>query len=594
MSRTEAGGGRCYTCRLEGWSSPLRKESHEIPLRNLHVTAEDGTCTTCSLIRDAVTSFAPAVGAELGKAGLGGNKAELTAVAVSYHSFVQVSLCYDFLNSDAPRMIVPLDLFQDADKLPDTLPNALGNPPARLVSRNLPCRLEIPWVAELTQTWIRQCAEFHMVCTVVENPQLPIRILDLGDPRVQDTSTMKLKVSGGERGHYIALSYRWGANAGGGSTLLTTTTLLADRLKGIPWQDIPQTFRDAIKLSWALGVRYLWIDSLCILQDDEADWDKEAASMAEVYENSFLTVAATLGPDNKATLFTERWTQFQSADSRYTINPRIASQLIIRSASSGAAEQNPFPTSTPAAFVRHRLHVAHDRFLNGDNAQQHAVDSPLLTRAWSFQERLLAPRTLHFHAEEMVWECKTDMRCECGQLDTDPRSFPRRYPVRKAKGPHAQPRKETRLTPGTAPRVLPSRAWLKSSMAWAMLQPESSSELVWIWLDLVSEYLQLELTYEKDRLPALSGLAASFARPELGRYLAGMWEAALPEGLLFRVVYPEDVQNRVLSAAGLGFQSTMTRYPALRHPSLWLHASLLKMSTALGKAAKSKLVTKPA
>ncbi|KAK0620986.1 heterokaryon incompatibility protein-domain-containing protein [Immersiella caudata] len=555
MSRIEAGSGRCSNCSPEGRPNARRK----IPPCALDRNAKDGRCATCSLIRDVVGSFAPVVAAELEKVGLGGTKSALNSIIVKYRtgSFIKVCLCYDLLDCDDGRMLIPLDIFLDAEKL-HTLPPPPHIAPVLCVSRNIPSRLDIPWVTNLTRTWIQQCDESHMACAVSSNPSLPTRVLDLGNPGAENG--IKLKLSNDERGQYIALSYRWGANAIRGSTLLTTTSCLADHLIGIPWKDIPQTFRDAIELSWALGIRYLWIDSLCILQDDTVDWDTESASMAKVYENSFLTIAATAGLDNCAKMLTERWTQFESSEGRYTIQPSITSVPVTRRVSPGAAGHlslSPLPL-----FVRYELHTAHNRFVDGDNAQQHTADSPLLTRAWSFQERLLAPRTLHFHAEEMVWECKTDMRCECGRLEDNPRSFPKRYPVRRAGAS------------SYASSIPPSRAWLKSSLTWAMLNAEDLFHLVWIWIDLVSEYLQLKLTYEKDRLPALSGLASSFARPELGRYLAGMWEAALPEGLLFTVDYEENPRAQTPLVARLDSQSTPASHAALVDAPTWSWSSI--------------------
>jgi hypothetical protein len=71
----------------------------------------------------------------------------------------------------------------------------------------------------------------------------------------------------------------------------------------------------------------------------------------------------------------------------------------------------------PGAFVRPRFSLGHKRFMESDNATNHIEDAPLMSRAWGFQERLLPARTLHFHAEELIWECKTGVNCECTWLD---------------------------------------------------------------------------------------------------------------------------------------------------------------------------------
>ena len=78
---------------------------------------------------------------------------------------------------------------------------------------------------------------------------------------------------------------------------------LSRRLAGIPWAEIPPTLRDAILFAHHLGVDYIWIDALCILQDQLSDWMKEAAQMASVYRNSLLTLSATSSPDVSAGIF---------------------------------------------------------------------------------------------------------------------------------------------------------------------------------------------------------------------------------------------------------------------------------------------------
>lgn len=105
---------------------------------------------------------------------------------------------------------------------------------------------------------------------------------DIGFPQ-------RLYVTKGEKESYICLSHCWGDF----QPIRTTTTNIEDHKKSIPWQFLPQTFQDAIDLTRFLSIRYLWIDSLCIIQDDRDDWAKESAAMASVYGNSYLTISAT-------------------------------------------------------------------------------------------------------------------------------------------------------------------------------------------------------------------------------------------------------------------------------------------------------------
>jgi hypothetical protein len=165
-----------------------------------------------------------------------------------------------------------------------------------------------PVVLGKVERWIGACNNQHKGCltsTDFESP-LPTRLLDLsslpssiglrsvhGDPReVLVGSTLKLTENLlGDRGQYIALSYCWGK-----SLAYTTTTKNLQAHKqdgGIEYAQLPKTLQDAVFLTRYLGIRYLWADCLCILQDDKADWEYEASRMADVYSNAYLTIAAT-------------------------------------------------------------------------------------------------------------------------------------------------------------------------------------------------------------------------------------------------------------------------------------------------------------
>lgn len=100
------------------------------------------------------------------------------------------------------------------------------------------------------------CKRNHPRCRVEST--LPLRVIEVGPEP-------KLYCTNGENAEYVALSHCWGST----QNLTTTTSSLAKRIEGIPWDDIPKTFQDAILLTRELGFAYIWIDSLCILQDDQ-------------------------------------------------------------------------------------------------------------------------------------------------------------------------------------------------------------------------------------------------------------------------------------------------------------------------------------
>ncbi|KAK0711714.1 heterokaryon incompatibility protein-domain-containing protein, partial [Lasiosphaeris hirsuta] len=160
-----------------------------------------------------------------------------------------------------------------------------------------------------------------------------------------------------ESGEYVALSHCWGARRHA-PACATTRASLGERQARVPWSALPPTFRDAVALTRWLGRRYLWVDALCVVQDDVHDWLREARRMHGVYEGAWLTVAAASAPDARAGLF--------------------------------AADPPP-------------AHVTAAREL------------PLLTRAWALQERRLAPRVLYFTQRELAWECREACACECNR-----------------------------------------------------------------------------------------------------------------------------------------------------------------------------------
>jgi hypothetical protein len=116
---------------------------------------------------------------------------------------------------------------------------------------------------------------------------LPSKVIDVGTRF--PIRTVKLHwTEEGESGEYVALSYCWG----GSQTLLTTTATAQDFTDGIPTSRIPKTILDAITLTHKLGLRYLWVDALCIIQDDSEDVAREISNMAQIYQNATVTVSA--------------------------------------------------------------------------------------------------------------------------------------------------------------------------------------------------------------------------------------------------------------------------------------------------------------
>ncbi|PVH71364.1 HET-domain-containing protein [Cadophora sp. DSE1049] len=394
----------------------------------------------------------------------------------------------------------------------------VSNHPSRLYSAMTPCNLEIytpdgnnrsnfptaqhialdPLASpslKVIQERLGDCATNHNHCYLNDNTELPTRVLDVYDankPTLVETKDI--------RGRYMTLSHCWGEPAD--KPLMATKDTLEALTHGIERKDFPKTFLDAIDVTHALGVRYLWIDSLCILQDSDDDWAAEASRMAQIYQNSFLTVAATSGKNSRAGLW----------------NTRTAAEAIEIIGGSGAALAGGGgegeKEAAAAMFVRPK--ICHDIWTEIGGASLYNISVfkdryPLLYRRWVLQERLLSPRVLHFTFDEWVLECNSMTSCECGLLN----------------GLKGIARKRDRSIDNQ------SGAY-KASMA-RLLQPSGTGPNFDIWATIVEDYTAGGLTFANDCLPAMSGIARQFAGLDTGRYLAGIWENNMPGALVWGV-----------------------------------------------------------
>src|SRR5690349_12172702 len=163
----------------------------------------------------------------------------------------------------------------------------------------------LPENIQLMNKWINECLPSHPECQYNGDRLLPTRVINVAT----DGQDPYLEVSHGRKGRYVALSYCWGTT----TPFTTTADTLPERLQGIRLGSLPKTLHDAIVVTRALGVKYLWIDALCILQarwegDQEhiADWQIEGANMGNVYSNAWLTIAAASAGDKGDGLFLPR------------------------------------------------------------------------------------------------------------------------------------------------------------------------------------------------------------------------------------------------------------------------------------------------
>ncbi|ETS82697.1 hypothetical protein PFICI_04573 [Pestalotiopsis fici W106-1] len=324
----------------------------------------------------------------------------------------------------------------------------------------------------LLHSWIEKCNESHTDC-IKTNPELPHIVLDVGS---QDKPRLFLHVSFKQVGQYTALSYCWGRS----NPPKTTTLNIEQHKRYINFDELPKCFQDAITVTRDLGIRYLWIDSLCIQQDDTQEWQKESSKMADYYNHAYLVIAASQAGDPSQGFLdslqdSSNTTKYSGIHIGDIINPDSSISRIYRE-----------KLSLDYWWERHADPLDH---------------SPLNRRAWVFQEYLLAKRIVHFTANELLWECVEDLECEC--LETKNSAW-------DGIGTVGIMRKNRFLSIG---------------------QLYKDSTRLQHWLGVLSQYSTLSITKGSDVLPALSGLAKFWRSPETGEYLAGFWEKNIIESI---------------------------------------------------------------
>lgn len=242
--------------------------------------------------------------------------------------------------------------------------------------------------------WLEDCRLNHPKCQAKLNPNfVPSRLLCINTSNESfrlldhDDSELRRPVA------YAALSHRWSSETE--AIILTMANLESRKQHGIAVDVLPRIMRDAILVLRRLGLSYIWIDSLCIVQNSAADWQHEAGQMADVYSNAELTLSATWVPGQGQSLFCERQ------------DPREFSTMDI-----GPVQ----PNGTRPFFLRPSLrHFEADR-LDSRVLNANAKYWPLMNRGWVYQEQFLSPRSLHFTRHELAWVCLENHACECGRL----------------------------------------------------------------------------------------------------------------------------------------------------------------------------------
>lgn len=327
---------------------------------------------------------------------------------------------------------------------------------------------------QLASYWLQECNEFHRGCQKQRRSApswSPTRLIDV---RKAGTITLVDSIDTRETVRYNTLSHRWGD-----SELFKLDAGSLQTLKsGVDEKVLSNVFQDAVKVTRAQAVPYLWIDSLCIKQDDDNDWLAESIRMGDIYSSAYCNIAATVNSPETGGL---------AGFNRVRDPTDIA----------------PAGFCVPSFWNSSHLSKGKYRVISRDYDDNALFTGPLNKRGWVFQERFLSRRSLHFTANELIWECKEFLASE---------SWPQGIP-----GPHDKRFKNL----DNLNRTLRDCRY--------SLRGEAG------WREIIRLYSNTTLTYAEDRTMAIAGVAKRFQQNSGDKYILGMWESTLLTDLLWMV-----------------------------------------------------------
>ena len=331
--------------------------------------------------------------------------------------------------------------------------------------------------------WTHVCHSTHIDCERSYERDLPTRVLCIANDSVKLVETNELW----DDTRYAALSYCWG----GDQEQKTTIQNLRQRHKeGIKLAELPKVLQDAVAVTTQLGLSYLWIDSLCIVQDDKLDKEAEVAKMADIYSGAYVTISAAIS----------------------------------RSVGEGfLGDRNP---------SKNRRHVVPIKTLCPDGKTGWTYlyrpevyqpnEEPLNTRGWTLQEHLLSPRLLIYGSWQLRWVCRTLQASDGGPDVVYPRSF-ERLTSKLQSGRTVEHIRQEGIAALDENRLAKSYHCMKEM-----------DDIVDLWPSLVAAFTRRELSVPSDRPAAMYGIAMQYAELCSDVYAAGLWGTNIARQLLWK------------------------------------------------------------
>ncbi|RSL42336.1 hypothetical protein CEP54_015511 [Fusarium duplospermum] len=340
-------------------------------------------------------------------------------------------------------------------------------------------KLDTPEAYSAVLERIHCCESSHTRCPSPKPMTLPTRVIDCTDV---DRPRLVQRSEDSPLAQYAALSYVWGE----AQPNCTTTARLPSYLEGIDTRRIPKTIQDAIKVTSKLGLKYLWVDAFCIVQDSDEDKATEIAQIRNIFRHCYVTIIAA----NAA-----------------KVSDGFLNRILLYNC----------PGTLPFVCPEGSGTTGIMRLQSWTNAPR----EPINTRAWCFEERILSARALWYCAHTIQYECQTEhVNVDGGKNMEDPQDGVARLP-------------DYMFTPD-----LGTDNALERHANGEDKSPEKLADDA--WRNILSLYTRRKLTKPRDRLVALSGVVSYFSDfwGERSRYIAGLWEHDLPHSLLWYTSSP--------------------------------------------------------